>query len=130
MRAVSDEIAQLLAWRVGQGCRRWLHVGAESRQDGGIDPVRLGELAGTLGELAHAGGIDDRGRHALGIEGLDERAFEPARGLHDHATHILALETARQRCAAVGVVGDPNRGSDRRRDVQVLLSHIHTDPCA
>src|SRR5262249_55693505 len=41
-----------------------------------------------------------------------------------------ALETARQRDAAVGVVAQPSRSSSYRRDVQMLLADIHTNPRA
>src|SRR5262249_49327429 len=92
--------------------------------------VRLGELAGAFGELAHTSRIDDGRRHALGIERLEESPFEPACGLDDDAFHVVGLETARQRDAAVGVVAQPSRSSSYRRDVQMLLADIHTNPRA
>jgi len=130
LRAIGDQITQLLAVIVSQDRRRRLHVLAESRQYRGIDLVRLGELAGSLGELAHTGRIDDGCWHALGFEGPQDWALEPARGFQDDASHVLGLETARQRFAAVGVVAHPNRSSGHAPDIQMLLADIHTNPRA
>jgi hypothetical protein len=66
------EIAQFLPMLVGEDCWCGLHVVAESRQHETVDCVRLGELAGSLGELAHTGRIDDGRRHALGSEGFQD----------------------------------------------------------
>src|SRR5256885_402583 len=57
----------------------------EVGQDGGIDPVRLGELADALGEIADLAGVDDDGGQVRREQGPDRGLLVRAGGLEDDA---------------------------------------------
>jgi len=99
-----DQFGQLL-FAFGAGCRGFRLQGlAISGEDGGINVIGLGPLAGGTGEVPDAGGVQDADGDIGGMQCGDHVAFITTRGFADDMDDGLGRQEFQQPAVARGGV--------------------------
>ena len=100
----------------------------EAREDVGVDTVRLGELPGRLGEVAHLTRVDHDDGQRRGGEGGDREQLVAARGFQHDQRRRDAPEPLDERVhpALLVVHGEPFRRR-QEADHQLRLRHVDAD---
>jgi len=101
----ADQFGQLLfLWGAGRGGFR-LQGPAIGGQDGGINVVGLGSLAGGAGEVANPGGVQDADRNLGFMQRGDDVALVTAGGFADDLDAGLGSQEFEQSAVTSGGVG-------------------------
>ena len=120
-----DELGQLVQQRALRRAGFRLQQRAQAGEQGGIDPVGLGEPAGRLGKAAGLARIDLGEGQPCRTERALEAPVIGAGGLEHDALDGLAREPAEQRLVPGRVVGDPSRRAARMQvDVEVVFCDV------
>ena len=69
---------------IGQGPHRGLDCLAKPYQNLGVQTVRLGQLASSLGEISHLAGINNHHRQLGSRQSTSHRKLQPSSGFKDH----------------------------------------------
>jgi hypothetical protein len=78
----------------------------EEREHLGVDRVRLGELAGGFGEIAHLAGVGDHDRQPGRGERGDHRGLVAPGGLEHDERGLLGVKALEERADPLIVIGD------------------------
>jgi hypothetical protein len=93
---------RLIRQRPGFGA----HALAEERQHVRVDPIGLGELPGSPGEVAHLPGIRYNDRQPSGRQGGDHGALVSASRLEDHERRRVLAQALEQCPNAIVIIGN------------------------
>src|SRR5437899_1298130 len=123
-----DQRLQALACLIRQRPGLGAHPFGEQREHRGVDRIRLGQLAGSTGEVAHLPRIRDDHRHAGTGQGRRQRLLvSPCCLEHDQRFGPRA-ESLQQACNSPRIVGDlPTLATGAQRNIQRIFGHIDAD---
>ena len=91
---------------IGQRARGRAHALGEERQDVGVDPIGLGELAGGPGKVAHLARGGDHHRQLGRRERGHRRALVAAGSLENDERRRVAAHALAERVDARYIIGD------------------------
>jgi hypothetical protein len=123
LHPAADQFGQRLflfgAWGGGFGLQG-LTIGGE---DGGINVIGLGPLAGGAGEVADAGGVQDADGHLNFVEGGNDVTFVTAGGFTDDLNARVGGQEFQQPAMPVGAIGQVMDPPGEVK-LQVILGNI------